>query len=79
MGANANNFRKSKIPGTVKGDGSHGTQLTGRTLVIARLVWITLSLLVAGLYIWTLSLENFNEDEIVFGILMPLLWCEYYR
>jgi hypothetical protein len=72
MGANANYVSKSKTPGTVKGDGSRGTQLTGRTLVIARLVWITLSLLVAGLYIWALSLENFSEDEIVFGILMPL-------
>ncbi|MCK4898311.1 MAG: hypothetical protein KAS38_06020, partial [Anaerolineales bacterium] len=60
------------MPGTVNGDGSRGTQLTGRTLAIARLVWITLSLLVAGLFIWALSLWNLSVDEIPFSFLMPL-------
>ena len=69
MGANVS---ISKMPGTVNGDGSRGTQLTGRTLAIARLVWITLSLLVAGLFIWALSLWNLSVDEIPFSFLMPL-------
>ena len=56
----------------MNGDGSRGTQLTGRTLAIARLVWITLSLLVAGLFIWALSLWNLSVDEIPFSFLMPL-------
>jgi hypothetical protein len=68
MGANVSN---SKMPGTVNGDGSRGTQLTGRTLAIARLVWITLSLLVAGLFIWALSLWNLSQEEIPFSFLMP--------
>jgi len=56
----------------MNGDGSRGTQLTGRTLAIARLVWITLSLLVAGLFIWAISLWNLSEEEIPLRIFMPL-------
>ena len=56
----------------MNGDESRRTQLTGSTLVIARLVWITLSLLVAGLFIWAISLWNLSQEEIPFSILMPL-------
>ena len=56
----------------MNGDGSRGTQLTGRTLAIARLVWITLSLLVAGLFIWAISLWNLSEEEIPLRIFVPL-------
>ena len=72
MGANASSISISKGPGPVKGDGSRGIQLTGRTLTIARLVWISLSLLVAGLFIWAISLWNLSAEEIPFSILMPL-------
>lgn len=71
MGANASNVSNSKIPGTLTGDGSRANRLTGRTLAIARLVWITLSLLVAGLFIWALSLWNLSQEEIPFSFLMP--------
>ncbi len=56
----------------MNGDESRRTQLTGRTLAIARLVWITLSLLVAGLFIWAISLWNLSQGEIPFSFLMPL-------
>ncbi len=72
MGANASNIANSKSPGTVNGDESRGIQLTGRALTISRLVWIALSLLVAGLYIWTISLENLGDEDIGFAIIMPL-------
>jgi len=71
MGANASNVSNSKIPGTLTGDGSRANRLTGRTLAIARLVWITLSLLVAGLFIWALILWNLSQEEIPFSFLMP--------
>ena len=56
----------------MKGAESRGTQLTGRALTIARLVWVTLTLLVAGLYIWALRLGDLSGDDISFNILMPL-------
>ncbi len=72
MGANASNVSNSMNPVTVSEAGSRDTQLTGRTLVIARVVWITLSLLVAGLFIWAISLWNLSQEEVPFSVLMPL-------
>ena len=72
MGANTSNVPISMSPGPVEGDESRGTQLTGRALTIARLVWVTLTLLVAGLYIWALRLGDLSGDDIPFNILMPL-------
>jgi hypothetical protein len=72
MGANTSNVPISKSPGPVEGDESRGTQLTGRTLTITRLVWFSLSLLIAGLYIWALRLWDLSGDDIPFNILMPL-------
>jgi hypothetical protein len=49
------------------------TQLTGRVLTFSRIIWIGLTLLVAGLWGWAISAfpEEYLED-VPFGLLMPL-------
>ena len=53
-------------------DDSRGTRLTGRILTIARLVWIILSLLIAGLSTWSIIIGELSEGDLPFLILMPL-------
>jgi hypothetical protein len=72
MGVNASKASILTSPGAASGDGSRDIHLTGITLTFARLVWITLSLLVAGLFIWALSLWNLSQEEFPFSFLMPL-------
>ena len=56
----------------VNGDGSNDVQLTGRTLTTAMLIWVILTLLVAGLYIWALSSWNLSQQDFPLLILIPL-------
>ena len=72
MGAKANLNSNSNSADPLVGDESRGTQLTYRTLNLAQLVWVTLSLLVAGLSAWSIISGDLSEDDLPFLILMPL-------
>jgi hypothetical protein len=72
MGAKANLNSNSNSADPLVGDESRGTQLTYRTLTLAQLVWVTLSLLVAGLSAWSIISGDLSEDDLPFLILMPL-------
>jgi hypothetical protein len=72
MGASASHVSNSKISDTSHQDVSGGIYLTGWVLTIARLIWVTLSLIVTGLVIWSLSVRTFSEVELPIYFLMPL-------
>jgi hypothetical protein len=61
--------------GKVNRDQSGGAvKLTGRPLIITRVVWAALSLLVAGLYIWAISSWNLKGQDIPYLVLIPLAY-----
>ena len=61
--------------GKVNRDQSGGdVKLTGRPLIITRVVWAALSLLVAGLYIWAISSWNLKGQDIPYLVLIPLAY-----
>ena len=71
MGANTSRIFDSSSPTQMEAAEARDTRLTGRTLTIARLLWVTLSLLVAGLYIWAISSWNLKGQDIPYLVIIP--------
>lgn len=72
MGAKANLNSNSNSADPLEGHESRGTQLPYRALTFAQLVWVTLSLLVAGLSAWSIISGDLSKNGLPFLILMPL-------